>query len=166
MTKMKFAMAVLAVGGGAAAQAQAATTTNYFYDDAGSNYDISLAGATSPQYSYNNTGSCSQTFAANGSNEIGTSLLSAYTLPPAGQSYSSTQTYTEDFFPETMYIPLKFTAEGTTYIGTAYIDSDAELESVTYQAVPEPDVWALLIAGAGLTGAALRRSRRQVEAIG
>jgi hypothetical protein len=38
------------------------------------------------------------------------------------------------------------------------------LDSVTYGAVPEPESWALLIAGAGLAGAALRRNRRQAAA--
>jgi hypothetical protein len=51
-----------------------------------------------------------------------------------------------------------------------YVDTDARLSFkltgfATPGAVPEPASWAMLIAGFGLTGAAMRRSGRQTRAV-
>ena len=40
-----------------------------------------------------------------------------------------------------------------------------ELVSITYNAVPEPESWALMLAGAGLVGGALRANRRRRAAV-
>ncbi|MGH6992398.1 MAG: PEPxxWA-CTERM sorting domain-containing protein, partial [Caulobacteraceae bacterium] len=60
---------------------------------------------------------------------------------------------------------------GQEYAGTATFGPDAnmggantELETISFEAVPEPAAWALLIAGAGLAGAGLRRRRAQLAA--
>jgi hypothetical protein len=59
-----------------------------------------------------------------------------------------------------LYLHTIFEADGTIYVGTFYTDTAGVLESVSYEQVPEPDAWALLIAGTALTGAALRTRRR------
>ena len=46
-------------------------------------------------------------------------------------------------------------------MGYAYVDAGGTLDYVTYEAVPEPAAWALLIAGVGLAGAAVRTRRRK-----
>ncbi|HZZ69838.1 MAG TPA: PEPxxWA-CTERM sorting domain-containing protein, partial [Phenylobacterium sp.] len=67
------------------------------------------------------------------------------------------------------YIHLEFSNAGTIYAGEAHIDPSATLVDLTYDAVgpgtitgiPEPETWALMIAGLGLAGVALRSRRRQ-----
>jgi hypothetical protein len=67
------------------------------------------------------------------------------------------------------YVHLSFVTDGTRYLGSAYFDANSDLASITYETapiptpggVPEPDAWALLIAGFGATGAVLRHRRRQ-----
>jgi hypothetical protein len=62
------------------------------------------------------------------------------------------------------YVSLTFKEGGTTYAGTAHVDSTGYLRTIEYEAagvVPEPASWALMIGGFGLAGAALRARRRQ-----
>lgn len=71
-----------------------------------------------------------------------------------------------------LFVHLAFKSDGVLYVGTADVGGDTTLKSIDYEtakdggfgniAVPEPDVWAMLIAGLGLTGAALRQRRGQL----
>jgi hypothetical protein len=184
MSKMKFAMAMLAVGGGVgAAQAQAATTIYTDTLDISADQPltaITLVGST-PQFDYGATSFKSSNFETNSfvNGGMPNAFIGLKTstpgLPAPGESYNPDQTYLTDFKgtvygasgnDTASYIHLMFDSGGTTYIGTAYIDASAELETITYEAVvPEPDAWALLIAGAALTGGALRTRRRRQSAI-
>jgi hypothetical protein len=68
--------------------------------------------------------------------------------------------------PSDVYLHTEFSANGANYQGTFFFDTAGELESVSYVAVvPEPDAWALLIAGSALAGGALRAGRRRRTAI-
>ncbi len=51
---------------------------------------------------------------------------------------------------------------GLSFADGSFMDTSVSIGegTVTVQAVPEPDAWALMIAGFGLAGAALRRRRR------
>jgi hypothetical protein len=70
------------------------------------------------------------------------------------------------------YVHLAFKLDGETYVGTADVGGDTTLKSIDYEKasdagfttlpLPEPEVWAMMIAGLGLTGAALRQRRRQL----
>jgi hypothetical protein len=62
------------------------------------------------------------------------------------------------------YAHVEFDPAGTEYVGTFTISSDGGLASISYAAAPEPEAWALLVAGVGLAGGALRRSRRSAAA--
>jgi hypothetical protein len=113
-------------------------------------------------------------------------------LPTAGETFTSKQVKTSfsisgplsapsiggagpDLSTETgndLFVHLAFKSDGVLYVGTADVGGDTTLESITYEtakdggfgniAVPEPDVWAMMIAGLGLSGAALRQRRGQL----
>ncbi len=59
------------------------------------------------------------------------------------------------------YIHVMFDPAGTTYRGTVHVDGAGGLTTVTYNAVPEPEAWALLIAGTAMAGGAMRSRRRK-----
>jgi hypothetical protein len=63
------------------------------------------------------------------------------------------------------YSHVVFDSEGATYLGSVHVGQDGGLIDVTYGPVPEPDAWALLIAGSALAGGALRARRRKGLAI-
>ena len=58
-----------------------------------------------------------------------------------------------------IYVHVKFDPNGANYIGSFATSPDGGVATVSF--VPEPDVWALLIAGAAMTGGALRSRRRK-----
>ncbi len=60
------------------------------------------------------------------------------------------------------YIHVIFDPNGTTYRGAVHVDGAGGLTTITYNAVPEPDAWALLIAGTAVAGGAIRSRRRKV----
>jgi hypothetical protein len=174
MSAIKYIAAMLAASGaaGATSQAGAATTVDLNIAADASPTAITLAGATNPQFDYGQ-------YDAKTAGDVKTQLVSLDSMAYIGQFTSTPglpspgETINDPKFktayngvPTTggPYLHLKFDADGTTYLGTALIDSTtATLDSITYEAVPEPEAWLLLIAGAGMTGAALRR--RQVSAI-
>ena len=175
MSAIKYVAAMLAASGaaGAASHVDAATTVMLNIAADAAPTAITLAGASSPQFDYGQ-------YDAKTAGDVKTQLVSMdpmarigqFTstpgLPSSSETFSNTKFKTaSDGVPNTggPYLHLKFDADGTTYLGTALIDSsNATLDSITYAAVPEPESWLLLIMGAGLTGAALRR-RRQISAI-
>ena len=77
---------------------------------------------------------------------------SPYTVD--GQDQSGQQ------LPSPLYLHVNFDPAGKTYVGSFKTSADGGLASITFNAVPEPEAWALLVVGAGITGAALRSRRR------
>lgn len=63
------------------------------------------------------------------------------------------------------YSHVIFDSAGATYIGSFHVGRDGGLIDATYAPVPEPEAWALLIAGSVLAGGALRVRRRKGVAI-
>ena len=178
MSKMKFAMAMLAAGGsvGAAMQAQAATVDTLDIPMSQSLTEITVVGST-PQFDFGTVGDSTffETAFANGGAANSALGIKSSTpgLPAPGETYTK-QSYLTGVGGTDLgasgdnsasYIHLTFTSDSTTYIGTAFVDASGELETITYSAVPEPDAWALLIAGAALTGGVLRTARRRQAAM-
>ena len=64
------------------------------------------------------------------------------------------------------YYGLRFAADGNKYVGYAgVINNGATINDIGFQlaaGVPEPATWALMLAGFGGAGMAMRRRRRQV----
>lgn len=66
------------------------------------------------------------------------------------------------------YYGLRFSANGQKYEGFAgLINGGATINQIGYElaGVPEPSTWALMIAGFGGVGLAMRRRRRQTPAV-
>ncbi len=176
MRGIKYVVAMLAAGGAASAassQAGAAVTVTLDIAADASPTAITLAGATSPQFDYGqydfkSAGDVKTELVAVGPMSHIGEFTSTAGLPSSGESFVHSAFTTEFKGARDSggpYLHLKFDANGTTYLGTALIDSStAELVSIEYAPVPEPETWALLIAGAAVTGAALRR-RRHVSAM-
>jgi hypothetical protein len=68
------------------------------------------------------------------------------------------------FSQSDFYKHAEFTSGSQEYLATFHVDANGGIPEVTYAAVPEPEAWALLIAGAAMTGAALRARRRKAPA--
>jgi hypothetical protein len=66
-------------------------------------------------------------------------------------------------FTGDIYSHVGFQANGQNYIGTFHIDNPGDVVSITYNVVPEPEAWALLIAGTAMVGGAARARRRKVS---
>jgi hypothetical protein len=181
MSGMKYALAMVAAGGavGVASQADAATAILNIGADDPSTF-IFLAGATGPQYAYGHTGGFdfktkhipakSAMFGQNANTLSGPFYTPG--LPAAGEviNASGYNTVKDGVAANTtdFYLHLNFTDDlGAHYLGTANFDANSTLLSIDYAAsdvsvaVPEPQTWALLIAGMGLAGAAMRRRRGQ-----
>ncbi|MGH7021989.1 MAG: hypothetical protein ACREEB_00200 [Caulobacteraceae bacterium] len=188
MSGIKYAAAMLAAGGavGAAAGVQAATiitaTFNLPVGQPGVYISLDSTGGevtADPEYSnfYYGLGTAPQTvfrgtFGYPITKDKG--LIGETTtvpgLPAPGESYQKAGTY--DVTNPTgvspgvdEYVHLEFITDGDTYVGTAMFDGAGDLETVMYEAVPEPAEWMLLIAGAGLVGGALRGARRRRQAV-
>ncbi|WP_353200316.1 PEPxxWA-CTERM sorting domain-containing protein [Sandarakinorhabdus sp.] len=104
-------------------------------------------------------------FPATGFNRQGGDVLFTFTTG----SGSTTQTITIDGIPGLQTFTFNMTGltsvsylPQTTFNG--YIQADNFVVSAATGAVPEPASWAMLIAGFGLTGAAMRRRRTAVAA--
>jgi len=169
MSKLKFALAMLAAGGAAGAASEASATTVILdIDSHATMTDISLEGGPA-QFFYNYDSTVDKTYLG----AYGDSLLMQPPLPfgPGGYSHDPVKTaynvnikgshYKGIGNPGDGYVNLKFTEGSQGYHGFADITPDGALHSITYSpGVPEPAAWALMIAGFGLTGAALRRRRQ------
>ena len=179
MSKLKYALAMLGAGGvvGMASEAAAETVAlNIGWTEP--TQDIALIAGEPAQFSYGFDGFKKSEFSP---------LANAFTgiitdtpgLPAPGETFDTVPVKTVkdfsivggslEFLAVDRYIHLAFTTAGTNYIGTAYIDGGATLTEIVFEegdyigapgAIPEPDAWALLIAGFGATGAMLRARRR------
>ena len=172
MSAIKYTLAMLAAGGafGAASQASAATVVNLGISELTPLTPITLVGS-GPQFAYGTPNHKETDFDAYGSARINsTPYATDPGLPNAGETYNTQSVKTAGYACggtcSSGYFHLKFADSGTHYVGTAYVDPGATLQTITFanSSVPEPDAWALLIAGIGMTGAVMRRNRRQAQA--
>jgi hypothetical protein len=186
MSKLKYALAMLGVGGAAAmgTEADASTIVNLNLSPYDSPVDITLFDGGPAQFYYGagtakvapvtfgpaavfgTYGSATAALSGNPqtSGEVKVGILDH--TDPADPT--SPLTYTQFPFVADTYLDLTFDHGGDHYTGTAFVDTSGYLRSIEYDlaaaAVPEPASWALLIGGLGLTGAALRRRRQAAEA--
>ena len=182
MSKLKFALAMLAAGGaaGVASEAAAARRSSWTSTATQDFTDIALEGGPA-QFYYGFDTTAEKTFLG----AYGDSLLLQPPPPKGTGGYTNQQVktaYVLSLGPSgpppkyktvgsphggDQFVNLTFSAGGTQgFHGYADIDTGGGLHTINYAAglsgpVPEPAAWALMIAGFGLTGAALRRSRRQ-----
>jgi len=175
VTKVKFALGMLAAVGGVGAAASAhATTITYNYSGLSDPQDVNILGDT--EYTYGtDVNSMKLELSPLGTAMTGTESF-IYSSPESDTAYSHTdvEPYVAYIVGED-YVNLKFAVDGQTYFGTADIvdiNGDATLTSITYEpavsavsAAPEPAAWLLMVAGVGLSGAALRRRQRQFPAM-
>jgi len=179
MNKLNYAVAMLTVGGALGAVDRAVADT-VFTDTLNISVDaplqqITVLGST-PQFDYGSFEGVLTEFGTDfeindGALNSGVGLKSSTPgLPAPGETYDSTTKYAtavEGDLLTPAYIHLDFIFDGQEYIGVANIDATGTLDSIQYTAVPEPEAWALLIAGAAFAGGALRRARqRQSLAMG
>ena len=175
MSKLKFALAMLAAGGAVAATSEASAATVILDIDSHADLtDISLEGGPA-QFFYAYDSTVDKTYLG----AYGSSLLQQPSPPFGSGGFSNQQVktaygftfkgppaYKGIGFPGDGFVNLKFTEGAQGYHGFADITSDGTLHAITYSAgIPEPAAWGLMLAGFGLTGAALRRTRRQAAAL-
>jgi hypothetical protein len=181
MSKIKYAVAMLAAGGaaGAAASAQAMTVvtldlpagaslTEYITltSSGGSASTTDSAGA---QFSFGPgivipIGLSEAKFEINGTDGVGLGAESTTPeFPTAGELPLTGTKYPADFASGGVdeYLQLEFLADGNIYTGYAAFDASGDLETITFAAVPEPESWGLLLVGVGVAGGALRGARRR-----
>lgn len=172
MSKFRFAIGMLVAGGGlgAAAEANAATQV-YDYSAFTPAQNVDILGQT--EYTYGADSSDPKSYLSPAASTAQIGSFGSTPTSPATDHYSHTNTVkTEGFLgpnSDLTYANLKFEIGATTYDGAANFvfdnkTGDVVLHSIDYAAVPEPSEWALLVAGLGLAGAALRR-RRHASAI-
>jgi hypothetical protein len=166
MTATRLVRVLGAVGAVSALGMAEHASADTVYPDiaAGTTEDITLAGATMPQYVYSSNST------QQGGKDISVEAISpsAYTGPEDSQAPLDSQSYSSD--SATIYtsgqntdvisLDLEFTTAGTKYYGEAFFSPSEELTEIEYAPVAEPASWALLLAGTGLAGAAMRARRR------
>lgn len=166
---------------------QANATTEYF--DVGSSFEgtaITIGAAAAPQYTYQtvkpNYGGTEYYFQTASPSSYLTTLSDASDVPNAG-SYFYQGSYKVDGVSD--QVGLRFKIDAQTFYGVARFEStlttargdsatsfaedplSPRLVQIDYQlaSVPEPESWAMLIAGMGVAGAAVRRSRRRAALV-
>ncbi len=174
MNTLKYSIAMLAAGGalGAAASASAETVV-YDYSGLDLVQNVDIMGSTQYQYGFDPLTSSSEfkTFGSEANLGSYSDTMSSPTSDTYGANTKQTTAVKDTngnvvpAYQGDSYLNLRFAIDGTTYYGTAdfkTMGEDVTLHAITYNsAAPEPSTWALLIAGVGLSGAALRRGRRQ-----
>ncbi len=87
---------------------------------------------------------------------------------PANANYGSSVKTNATFTPVDRFYGLRFASNGIAYNGFAGVSGDGStITKIGFAAaggVPEPSTWALMIAGFGGIGLAMRRRRRQSRA--
>ncbi len=161
---MSFAtLAALGVTGFATtANAALVTITENLPFDSGNYTDIAIDSST-PQFYYDSFKGVT-TFGTQNSGAIAAGNSSA-TIDPTASYASGSEKEAGLAGNYYSHIQLSFeNDDGVTEYGYASFTRDGSLKSITYDsvsAVPEPSSWALLIAGAGLTGAVMHRRKRR-----
>jgi hypothetical protein len=170
----KLSIGAVAAGAIAAPSTAATTVTvdfNLANNGSGLHY-ITLGGNATPQYQYQTTTIAIKnqaTFNAPGTSGYGAQALSYTSNPdfPALGVATFRPVYTvgnSNANSGNRYLPLQFDINGTTTVGNAFFNNANDLVKIDYAAVggvPEPAIWAQLVAGFGLAGAAVRRRRPQ-----
>jgi hypothetical protein len=178
--------AMLAAGaaGGAAAGAQASTiytttldlgpgsATPDYLVFAGTGFNVSNS-ATSP-YKFDYIGGSTTTFDANLAKDAHLGLVTTTPGLPApsesfpGVTYDATVNGVGPGVTE--YVHFEFNGftgfkgvnpQFTEFLGEATFGADGTLDSISFAAAPEPETWALLLAGLGMAGGAMRMARRR-----
>jgi hypothetical protein len=175
----KLSIGAVAAGAIAAPSAATTTTVNFNFANNGSGlHDITLGGNATRQFSYLSgqfyfgvdpiANKYSATFGGyNGAVYGELSAVSGQVALPTpntifgigGQFIGFSKSSNGD-----RYLPLQFDINGTTNVGNAFFNNASDLVKIDYAAVggvPEPAIWAELVAGFALAGAAMRRRRPQ-----
>jgi hypothetical protein len=162
----------LALGGGmvVASEAAAKVYVDNTFIAAGNYGTVNLPGSSSLGYKQGTPGTFIE---PSGYAGLG-SFTNSSTLPTQGTTFSGiyldvaqpaaqgSGLVLDD--PSDPYLTFSYVNHGNTFDGVATFDGSGDLVSTAYQ-VPEPETWALLIAGVGMAGGALRRRRRTVSAL-
>ena len=168
----KLSIGAVAAGAIAAPSTAATTVTvNLNLANNGSGvHDITLGGNATPQYHYttNDQDKYNQAWfsTASGSNFIYDFYADAQFPTPGSVTDSGNKFIgNSDSIEGFRYLALEFDINGTTHVGNAFFNDASDLVQINYQTVaggvPEPAIWAQLVAGFGLAGAAVRRRRPQ-----
>lgn len=167
---------------------QANATTEYF--DVGSSVEgtaITIGAAAAPQYTYQTTvkpddGGTRYDFQTASPSSYLTTLSNASDVPTASSDFYQGSYKVGPFGDQ---VGLRFKIGADTFYGVARFDSTVvasrgdsatsfaedpfspRLTQIDYRlaSVPEPESWAMLIAGMGVAGAAVRRSRRRAALV-
>ena len=169
MSHLKSAAGLLAlVGVGSAAGSANALTTAPFSLAANSPAGNVGIGSGAAQYTYGKAGSDYGVFTALNGAKIGSfastpglSTLDTYTADGVLSITNNCTGGCALLDTADPYLHLRFVEDGVPTLGYATFSAAGTLTSVSYEAVPEPAAWSLLFGGVGLTGAALRRKRRE-----
>ena len=173
----KLSIGAVAAGAIAAPSTAATTVTvNFNIVNNGSGfYDITLGGNATPQYQYFTFFLIKNQayFNPMGTSGTGSQALS-YTsnpdFPALGVALFGPEFFVgnDEAQSGNRYLPLQFDINGTTTVGNAFFNNTNDLVKIDYAAVaggvPEPAIWAELVAGFALAGAAMRRRRPQAVA--
>jgi hypothetical protein len=125
-----------------------------------------VANTSSSPYKFDYLGGSTTTFDANLAKDAHLGLVTTTAgLPGLGESYPGV-TYdatVNGVGPGvTEYVHLEFfDFTGQQWIGTAMFGADGTFDTIAVEAVPEPAAWALLLAGVGMAGGAMRMARRR-----
>ncbi|WP_353200317.1 PEPxxWA-CTERM sorting domain-containing protein [Sandarakinorhabdus sp.] len=170
----KLSLGAVAAGAIAAPSAATTTTVNFFFANNGSGRsDITLGGNTTPQYTYDTSvvfsGKNQAYFVPNSSSSYGVigPVVGPVALPTPNTATQNLGGYIgyNNNSPGDRYLPLQFSINGTTTVGNAFFNNTNGLVKIEYAdvagGVPEPAIWAELVAGFALAGAAMRRRRPQ-----
>jgi hypothetical protein len=192
--RTKFVFAMLSVAGSAVASQADATaiteTYNYQVNFSDNSRTVNVAGADLYSFAFSNSafgpvlkGTAFLESGATPGGYLNGQRYATAGLPQASEVFGNNTVVVGEFSNDGMghytpkqdgitgvdsYYHLKFTTGGQDYLGTAFIDSNTELRTITYDTlqnvsggVPEPAVWADLLVGFGLAGTAMRSLRRR-----
>lgn len=168
MIDMRFAPLAMLAAGSFAAPAAASTTVSINFDPFASEEEttflVNLGDVESPQFVYGRDyeGAGAKISTNGGGSAIG-DFVDAFRLPDSSDRFNEIEAKVA-VDGGNQYLLLTFAIDGVQQAGTASFQNTL-LTDITYDLapsmVPEPAVWAQLIAGFGLAGSALRVGRRR-----